>query len=316
MDGQRADGEGVVSRDPTTEPLPLTETRNPRTLSIDGGSTEEVLAALNTEDQLVADAVASQIPRIARALDAVVERWEQGGRLFYAGAGTSGRLGVLDAAECPPTFGTPPHCVKAIIAGGAEALVRSIEGAEDSRKAGRRDLEAAGFQGGDALVGIAASGSTPYVLGAVEHAASIGAVTIGLGCSPGSALERIATYPITPEVGPEAVTGSTRLKAGTAQKMVLNMLSTGLMIRTGCVLGNLMVNVQVRNEKLKRRARRIVAEVADCGKEEARAALTASGLQPRVAILMLKQGLERTEAEELLERCGDNLRKALEWGDN
>ena len=294
------------------EPLPLTETRNPRTLAIDGASTEEVLAALNAEDQLVASAVATQIPRIARALDAVVGRWDAGGRLYYAGAGTSGRLGVLDAAECPPTFGTPPDRVRAVIAGGEKALVRSVEGAEDSRAAGRLDLEAAGFQGGDSLVGIAASGRTPYVLGAVEHAAKLGAVTIGLSCSPGSDLERAAAYPVTPAVGPEAVTGSTRMKAGTAQKMVLNMLSTGLMIRTGCVLGNLMVNVQVKNKKLESRAQRIVAEVAGCDEETASGALAASGLNPRVAILMLRQGLQRAGATELLARCGDNLRKALE----
>lgn len=293
-------------------PLPLTETRNPRSLSIDSASTEEVLAILNAEDRLVADAVREQIPRIAQALDAAVERWERGGRLFYVGAGTSGRLGVLDAAECPPTFGTPPDRVQAIIAGGAEALLRAVEGAEDSRDAGRQDLEAAGFEGVDTLVGIAASGRTPYVLGAVEFASSVGAVTIGLSCSPGSALEAAVAYPVTPAVGPEVVTGSTRLKAGTAQKLVLNMLSTGLMIRTGCVLGNLMVNVQVKNDKLARRAERIVGEVAACDKADARNALAEAGQNVRVAILMLKRGVPRDMAEDLLARCGDNLRKALE----
>ena len=293
------------------EPLPLTETRNPRSLSIDIASTEDVLAILNAEDRLVADSVREQIPRLAKALDAVVDRWERGGRLFYVGAGTSGRLGVLDAAECPPTFGTPPGRVQAIIAGGAEALLRAVEGAEDSREAGRRDLAEAGFGAIDTLVGIAASGRTPYVLGAVEFASSVGAVTIGLSCSPGSALEGVVTYPVTPAVGPEVVTGSTRMKAGTAQKLVLNMLSTGLMIRTGCVLGNLMVNVQVKNEKLARRAERIVAEVAACDDAEARNALAAAGRNVRVAILMLKRGLRRDRAEDLLARCGDNLRKAL-----
>ncbi len=294
------------------EPLPLTETRNPRSLSIDSASTEEMLAVLNAEDRLVAEAVRKEIPRIAKALDAVVERWDRGGRLFYAGAGTSGRLGVLDAAECPPTFGTPPERVQALIAGGTDALLRAVEGAEDSREAGRQDLAGGGFGGGDALVGIAASGRTPYVLGAVELASSVGAVTIGVSCSPGSALERAVSYPITPAVGPEVVTGSTRMKAGTAQKLVLNMLSTGLMIRTGCVLGNLMVNVQVRNEKLARRAERIVQEVAACGLAEARNALAESGQNVRVAILMRKRRLGRADAVDLLARCGDNLRKALE----
>ena len=293
------------------EPLPLTETRNPRSLSIDSASTEEVLAILNAEDRLVAGAVREQIPRLAKALDAAVERWERGGRLFYVGAGTSGRLGVLDAAECPPTFGTPPERVQAIIAGGAEALLRAVEGAEDSREAGRKDLEGAGFAGTDTLVGIAASGRTPYVLGAVEFASSVGAATVGLSCSPGSALEGAVTYPVTPSVGPEVVTGSTRMKAGTAQKLVLNMLSTGLMIRTGCVLGNLMVNVQVKNEKLARRAERIVAEVAACDEPDARNALAEAGQNVRVAILMLRRRLPRDKAEDMLARCGDNLRKAL-----
>lgn len=294
------------------EPLPLTETRNPRSQAIDRASTEEILALLNDEDRGVAGAVREQIPRIARALDAVVQRWERGGRLFYAGAGTSGRLGVLDAAECPPTFGTPPGRVQALIAGGSEALTRAVEGAEDSREAGRDDLRERTFGEGDSLVGIAASGRTPYVLGAVEHAASVGGVTIGLSCSPGSPLERAVAHPITPAVGPEVVTGSTRMKGGTAQKLVLNMLSTGLMIRTGCVLGNLMVNVQVRNEKLAMRAERIVGEVTGCTPEDARAALAAAGQHVRLAILMRTGGLDRDRAQRLLDRCGDNLRKALE----
>ena len=294
------------------ETLPLTETRNPRSAAIDSASTAEVLAVLNDEDRQVAGAVRAQIPRIARALDAVVERWDRGGRLFYAGAGTSGRLGVLDAAECPPTFGTPPDRVQALIAGGPEALTRAVEGAEDSRAAGRLDLQGRAFGAGDALVGIAASGRTPYVLGAIEHAAALGAVTIGLSCSPGSALERAAEYPITPAVGPEVVTGSTRMKSGTAQKLVLNMLSTGLMIRTGCVLGNLMVNVQVKNRKLAGRAERIVAEVTGCGIGDAGRALAGAGQDVRLAILMRKRGLARDEAERLLSECGDNLRRALE----
>lgn len=295
-----------------TMSLPSTESRNPRSAAIDEATTEEVLATINGEDAAVAGAVREQIPRIARALDAIQERWESGGRMFYVGAGTSGRLGMLDAVECQPTFGTPPERVQALIAGGSEALVRSVEGAEDRVADGQADLQARNFGAGDALVGIAASGGTPYVLGAVAYANRCGAVTVGLSCSPGSALESAVDYPITPDVGPEVVTGSTRMKSGTAQKLVLNMLSTGLMIRTGCVLGNLMVNVQVKNEKLARRAERIVGEVTGCAPDEARAVLVAAGHDVRLAILMQRQQLDRDRAERLLERRGGNLRKALQ----
>ncbi len=294
------------------EPLPLTEAANPRSREIDRASTEEILELMNSEDARVAAAVRAEIPRIAKALDAIVERWERGGRLFYAGAGTSGRLGVLDAAECPPTFGTPPHRVQALIAGGKDALLQAVEGAEDSPEAGARDLADRGIDRDDALVGIAASGRTPYVLGAVECAASAGAVTVGLSCSPGCALERAASYPITPAVGPEVVAGSTRMKSGTAQKLVLNMLSTGLMVRTGCVLGNLMVNVQVKNEKLARRAERIVCEVTGCRLAEARATLAEAGQNVRLAILMRARRLDREDASTQLALLGGNLRKALE----
>ena len=295
-----------------TESLPLTEERNPRSAGLDLASTEQVLAVINAEDARVAAAVKDQIPQIARALDAIVDRWDRGGRLFYCGAGTSGRLGVLDAAECPPTFGTAPDRVVGVIAGGEGALRRSVEGAEDSPATARKDLQQRGLCSQDALVGIAASGRTPYVLGAVEHAAAQGAATVGLSCNPGSPLERSVDYPITPEVGPEVVTGSTRMKSGTAQKLVLNMISTGLMVRTGCVLGNLMVNVQVKNAKLADRAERIVCEVCSCDLDSARAALDAAGLNVRLAILMLQRRLNRTEAEALLRRYGDNLRRALE----
>ena len=297
------------------EPLPLTEAANPRSREIDRASTEEVLTLINAEDARVAAAVRAEIPCIARALDAIVERWDRGGRLFYAGAGTSGRLGVLDAAECPPTFGTPPERVQALIAGGPDALRQAVEGAEDSPEAGARDLAGHGLGSGDALVGIAASGRTPYVLGAVAYAASAGAVTVGLSCSPGGALERAVDYPITPRVGPEVVSGSTRMKSGTAQKLVLNMLSTGLMIRTGCVLGNLMVNVQVRNEKLAHRAERIVCEVTGCGLEEARRTLAEAGKNVRLAILMRARQLDRDAAAAVLARLGGNLRRALEQED-
>ena len=293
------------------DPLPLTESANPLSKGIDRAPSEEVLAVINSEDARVADAVGVEIPRIAKALDAIVDCWERGGRLFYCGAGTSGRLGVLDAAECPPTFGTPPERVQALIAGGPDALLQAVEGAEDSREAGARELQERGLVARDAVVGIAASGRTPYVLGAVGYGAKRGAVTVGLSCSPGSALERAVAFPITPAVGPEVVTGSTRMKSGTAQKLVLNMLSTGLMIRTGCVLGNLMVNVQVKNEKLARRAERIVREIALCSLAEARTTLEEAGQNVRLAILMRRRNLDLTAAQSLLDRHGDNLRKAL-----
>lgn len=292
--------------------LPPTESRNARSGEIDQASTVEVLELINAEDAEVAGAVRREIPRIARALEALVERWDRGGRLFYIGAGTSGRLGVLDAAECPPTFGTPPERVQALIAGGGEALLRSVEGAEDRAGDGRHDLAARGFRAADMLVGIAASGRTPYVLGAVDWANGLDAVTVGLSCNPGSRLERAARFPITPAVGPEIVTGSTRMKSGTAQKLVLNMLSTGLMIRTGCVLGNLMVNVQVRNAKLADRAERIVREAAGGSASEAASALREAGQDARLAILIRRRGLRRDDAERLLARCRGNLRRALE----
>ncbi len=292
--------------------LPPTESRNARSGEIDRASTVEVLELINAEDAEVAGAVRREIPRIARALEALVERWDRGGRLFYVGAGTSGRLGVLDAAECPPTFGTPPERVQALIAGGEEALVRSVEGAEDRAEDGRRALAARGFRATDMLIGIAASGRTPYVLGAVDWANGLDAATVGLSCNPGSRLERTARFPITPAVGPEIVTGSTRMKSGTAQKLVLNMLSTGLMIRTGCVLGNLMVNVQVRNAKLANRAERIVREAAGGSASEAAAALREAGQDVRLAILIRSRGLRRDDAERLLARCRGNLRRALE----
>lgn len=292
--------------------LTPTEARNPRSAEIDCASSEEILAIINAEDASVAEAVRQEIPRIARALDAIAERWRRGGRLFYAGAGTSGRIGALDAAECPPTFGSPPERVQAVIAGGPDALLQAIEGAEDRPADGRRDLEAREIGPDDALVGVAASGRTPYVLGAVEWANRIGALTVGLSCSPDSPLGRAARFPITPVVGPEVVTGSTRMKAGTAQKMVLNMLSTGLMIRAGCVLGNLMVNVQVRNEKLARRAERIVREVTGCGPAEARAALQKADQDARLAILVVSRNLDAEDAARLLADSGGNLRAALE----
>ena len=240
----------------------LTEQVNPASAAIDAVSTEEALRIINSEDRKVAEAVAAEIPHIARAVDAIVAAFQKGGRLFYIGAGTSGRLGVLDASECPPTFSASPEMVQGIIAGGEPALSRATEASEDDPSTGAGDLLARGFEPRDVLAGLAASGRTPYVLGAVAEARRMGAATIGISCVAGSELAQAAEIAITPLVGPEVVAGSTRMKSGTAQKMVLNMLSTGAFIRMGYVYGNLMVNVEPRNWKLLDRARRIVATAA------------------------------------------------------
>ena len=289
----------------------LTETQNPASAEIDALPVLDMLRVINTADQEVALAVERELPNIARAVEAIVARLETGGRLFYSGAGTSGRLGVLDASECPPTFNTPPELVQGIIAGGDRALRHSIERAEDDPDQGRQDLVERDFRAGDALVGIAASGRTPYVLGALAHARSLGALTIGLSCTPNSEVARAAEIAITPESGPEIVTGSTRMRAGTATKLVLNMLSTGVMIRLGYVYGNLMVNMQATNEKLTDRARRIIASIAGVSYDEASRLLGAAG-SVRVAILMHKLGLSRGEAEAKLKTARGRLRVALE----
>jgi N-acetylmuramic acid 6-phosphate etherase len=262
----------------------LTEQRNPASAHIDELSTEEILDVINREDAKIADAVRVEIPQIAKAVDAIVSAFEKGGRLFYIGAGTSGRLGVLDASECPPTFNVPPDMVQGVIAGGEAALTRSSEGIEDDPAAGTRDLTARGFEKTDVLVGIAASGRTPYVLGAIGAARKIGAVTIGISCTPHSELAQAVDIAIAPLTGPEVVTGSTRLKAGTATKLVLNMLTTGSMIRRGYVYGNLMVNVQPTNRKLADRARRIVREAAGISEQEAAEYLDRTGNVVRTAI--------------------------------
>ena len=290
-----------------------TETRNPASEKIDSLSTELMLHVINGEDYTIADRVREQIPQIARAIDAIHKRVAQGGRLFYTGAGTSGRLGVLDASECPPTYGVPRDLVQGIIAGGDPALRVSQEGAEDSRTQGGIDLLANGFNqspGQDVLVGIAASGRTPYVLGAMETAKQHGCLVIGLSCVPGSAVEAAADIAITPATGAEVVTGSTRMKAGTATKLVLNMLSTGLMVRMGYVYGNLMVNVQPTNGKLVDRAERIIAEAT--GVDETRAAsLLKDGGSVSTAIVMEKRKLSRADAEAALCEAGGSLRGSL-----
>jgi N-acetylmuramic acid 6-phosphate etherase len=289
----------------------LTEQLNPASSGIDAKSTVEVLRLINGEDKEVARAVEKEIPNIAAAVDRIVERLWKRGRLFYIGAGTSGRLGVLDAAECPPTFHVPPEMVQGIIAGGEAALARATEASEDEPEWGKRDLAARGFTSGDALVGIATSGRTPYVLGAVAAARALGALTIGLSCTPDSELSRAAEIPITPLVGPEVIAGSTRMKAGTATKLVLNMISTAAMIRMGYVYGNLMVNVQPKNSKLEDRARRIIVEAASVSYDRAAELLREAGDSTKTAIVMARLSLDRSGAEARLAAAGGHLAEAL-----
>jgi N-acetylmuramic acid 6-phosphate etherase len=270
-----------------------------------------MLSVINAADQEVALSVQREIPNVAKAVDGVVARMEAGGRLFYIGAGTSGRLGVLDASECPPTFNTPPGLVVGIIAGGDRALRHPIEKAEDDPNQGQADLAEHDFSASDSVVGIAASGRTPYVLGALAYAGSLGGLTIGLSCTTDSEVAAAAQIAITPTPGPEVVTGSTRMRAGTATKLVLNMLSTGVMIRLGYVYGNLMVNVQPTNEKLVDRARRIIASIANVSYEQATDLLNSGG-SVRTAIVMHKLRLNRVEAEGRLAAFKGRLRAALE----
>jgi N-acetylmuramic acid 6-phosphate etherase len=301
-----------------------TEARNPASEHLDELSTVEMLALINAEDAKVAGAVQAELDAIARAVDAITERFGRisdgpGGRLFYIGAGTSGRLGVLDASECPPTFNVDAGLVQGLIAGGDTALRVSSEHSEDSREGGARDLQAAGFAEPDAkgrarpdtLVGIAASGRTPYVLGAMEYAKSLGALTIGLSCVPGSELARVADIAITPATGPEVLIGSTRMKAGTATKMVLNMLSTGVMVRTGATFGNLMVNVRPTNAKLVDRAERIISAAVGCDAQTAAELLAAAEMDVKAAIVMGRLGVRREAALERLAAAEGILADAL-----
>lgn len=289
----------------------LTEQSNPASAAIDTLPVEQVLRIINAEDRKVAQAVECEIPAIARAVDAIVAAIENGGRLFYIGAGTSGRLGVLDASEIPPTFSAPPEMVQGIMAGGETALSRATETTEDDPAIGVRDLTARGFTSRDVLAGLAASGRTPYVLGAIAEAKRLGAVTIGICCTPDAELSRAVDIPIAPLVGPEVVAGSTRMKAGTAQKLVLNMLSTATCVRLGYVYGNLMVNVQPKNHKLVDRACRIIAQAAGVTMERAAELLAGSGNSVRTAIVMGTAGVSREEAERRLAACGGRVRQAL-----
>ncbi len=289
-----------------------TEQRNENTMHIDTLSTLEMVQLINREDHRVAEAVALVTDRIAQAVDVIAERLGNGGRLIYCGAGTSGRLGVLDAVECPPTYSTDPQLVQALMAGGMGAIFKAVEGAEDSRELGVQDMQQIGFSGADVLVGIAASGRTPYVLGCMEYAKKLGAPTIAVTCCPGSVLDSFADIGIAPAPGPEVITGSTRMKSGTAQKMVLNMLSTGAMIKLGKVYGNLMVDVKPSNEKLVRRCVTIVCAAAGCTEAEAEAALKGCDYRPKTAIVMLLKGVDAPSALELLDRAGGRVAKVLE----
>ncbi|MBQ3504642.1 MAG: N-acetylmuramic acid 6-phosphate etherase [Oscillospiraceae bacterium] len=289
-----------------------TEQRNPNTMNIDSLPTLEMVKLINREDHKVAEAVSLVADKIAQAVDVIADRLSKGGRLIYCGAGTSGRLGILDAVECPPTYATEPEMVQGLIAGGYPAIFKAVEGAEDSKELGVQDLQRIGFCAGDVLVGIAASGRTPYVLGSMEYARKLGAATVSVTCCPGSALDSFADISIAPAPGPEVVTGSTRMKSGTAQKMVLNMLSTGAMIKLGKVYGNLMVDVKPSNEKLIRRCVTIVCTAAECDEATAVAALEACSYRPKIAIVMVLMGVGAAEAKELLNHANGRIAKVLE----
>jgi N-acetylmuramic acid 6-phosphate etherase len=289
-----------MSKEVETE-LPLTEQENPRTRGLSELPTEEIVRLMNEEDARVAEAVRLVLPEVSRVVDEVFERLRAGGRLFYVGTGTSGRLGVLDASECPPTFGVAPELVQGIIAGGYEALYRAVEASEDDREAGARDALARGVGAQDALVGLAASGRTPYTIGAVEYARGAGAFTAAVTCVPGSPITEAAEVSIVPVVGPEAVAGSTRLKAGTAQKLVLNMISTATMVRLGYVKGNRMTNMSARNSKLRARSLRILAAEAGLNAGAAEDAFERAGGDLRVALVMSKTGRGSEDARSALE---------------
>jgi N-acetylmuramic acid 6-phosphate etherase len=289
----------------------LTEQRNAESRNLDRMTALQIVRLMNREDRKVAVAVGREIPAIARAVDAIVSGIRKGGRLIYVGAGSSGRMGVLDAAECPPTFGTSPKQVQALIAGGRRAITRAVEGAEDSARNGERDLRAKKVARNDVVVGIAASGTTPYVLGALRFARGRGATTVAVTSNLRMPVGRLAKIVIAPEVGPEVLTGSTRLKAGTSQKMVLNMLSTAVMARLGRVYENLMIDMMLTNEKLEDRALRILAAASGKSVSAAEHALRAAGHDLRVGLVMLKRGVEAREAKRLITRAGGNLRGAL-----
>lgn len=288
-----------------------TEKINPATRHIDTMTTLEMVSVINQEDVKVATAVGRELPAIAKAIDIITDRLKRGGRLFYAGAGTSGRLGVLDASECPPTFGTKPELVQGLIAGGRDAMFVAKEGAEDSEQLAADNLSAVGLNEKDALVALAASGRTPYSIGALKYARAKGAAAIALVCSPNSPMSKEAILTICPLPGPEVITGSTRLKAGTAQKLVLNMLSTGIMIKLGKVYGNLMVDVQATNQKLAERSKLIVMEATGCSRAEAEAALDSTEGSAKLAIFLRLSGLDVQTAKQKLKAADGYVAKAL-----
>ena len=289
----------------------ITEQRNPNSMNVDSLSALEIVQLMNEEDKQVPLAIEKCLPQIAQAVERIVAAFQQGGRLVYIGAGTSGRLGVLDASECPPTFGVSPEMVKGIIAGGERALRHPIEGAEDSKAQAVVDLQTIQFSSKDVLVGIAASGRTPYVIGALEYAKSLGSVTVSIASNPNSAMANIVDIAIDTVVGAEVLTGSSRLKSGTAQKLVLNMLTTASMILMGKCYQNLMVDVQASNEKLKARAIRIVMQATDCEKALAEETLKLADQNAKLAIMMILSGLDRAQAEALLEKHQGKLQLAL-----
>lgn len=299
--------------DPLLEQLNqlVSEGRNPDTLHIDTASTLDIVTAINTEDHKVAPAVAACLPDIARAVDFIADALQNGGRLIYTGAGTSGRLGILDAVECRPTFSVPDTLVVGVIAGGKTAIEHAVEGAEDDRGQGALDLADISLSAHDVVVGLSASGRTPYVTGALEYARQTGCNTIGVACSPDTPVLQAADVAICPLVGPEALTGSTRMKSGTAQKLVLNMLSTATMIKQGKTYQNLMVDVNATNHKLKARARRIVMQATDCDEATATDALQQAEQQAKLAILLVLTGLDVESARTLLSQQKGYLRHAL-----
>lgn len=288
-----------------------TECRNPYSAGIDTLSTIEMLKVINDEDKKVAFAVEAELDNIAKAVDAVYSRLSRNGRLFYVGAGTSGRIGILDASECTPTFNTPPSLVQGVIAGGETAVFHAVEGAEDDENGCQKELEKRGFSPDDAIIGIAASGSTPFVLGGLKYAKSIGALTVALSCNHESAISDISDIAITPVVGPEVITGSTRMKAGTAEKMVLNMISTSVMVKLGKVYGNLMVDMQVSNKKLAGRACRIVTYSTGCSEDVAKEILSEADGEVKTAIVMLKKNMSKENARTLLEKSNGIVSRAL-----
>ena len=290
----------------------LSEERNPRTMGIDLMTSAEIVRTINAEDHVVPEAVGRVLPQVALAVDAIVTAFNAGGRLIYVGAGTSGRLGVLDASECPPTFGVPSDMVMGLIAGGPDAITRAQEGAEDRTEAGAADLRAINLTSRDVVVGIAVSGRTPYVIGALDYAKSVGVATVGLTCNPDSAIARMADISIAPVVGPEVLTGSTRLKSGTAQKVVLNMLSTASMIRIGKTYQNLMVDMIASNQKLVSRAIRIVMRATECSETAAETALQRASNDVKLAIVTLLTGQSVEEARAAIKGAGGFLRRAID----